>query len=249
MDSLLWGCYPEHMKLIDISGQRFGRLVVVAKAPEARMWRCLCDCGHEKSVTGPNLRSGSTSSCGCRATEWSKHLGSNPAYVAKRAARQRTHGHKGRSAASPEYKTWLRMKRRCYDPKCKDFPNWGGRGIVVCDAWRFNFSAFLRDMGLKPFFNAQIDRMNPEGAYEASNCRWVTPHVQASENRRTFVEVVVAGVHYPNLRAACAAHDAGYTMVHQRIRLGLDPETAILTPKGQMPNNRDRTSYLRKAAR
>ncbi len=127
------------MKRIDISGLRYGRLLVVAYDSPGKnggsVWLCRCECGAEVKVKSSNLRSGSTRSCGCLASEWASALGSNREFVRKRAAKVTAHGHSRRGVKTPEYRTWLGMKRRCYDEKYKDFPNWGGRGIKVCERW------------------------------------------------------------------------------------------------------------------
>ena len=102
------------MKLIDRTGQRYGRLVAIEKSDVPRMWRCLCDCGVVLLVTGSNLTKGSTKSCGCLAKEWARHLGANREFIAKRSKAMVKHGGKRGSGPSPEYRTWLAMKSRCY---------------------------------------------------------------------------------------------------------------------------------------
>ena len=81
---------------------------------------------------------------------------------------------------TPEYQTWANMKDRCYNKKCKDYRYYGDRDISVCDKWTNSFLAFLKDMGLKPFSKAQIDRIDNDGNYTPRNCRWTT----AAENSR-----------------------------------------------------------------
>jgi len=87
---------------------------------------------------------------------------------------------------SPEYKAWNHIIQRCTNPKNKSYKDYGGRGILVCGRWRDSFSAFLEDMGKKPFSKAQIDREENNGNYEPSNCRWVSPS-KNNQNKRTTV--------------------------------------------------------------
>lgn len=155
------------------------------------------------------------------------------------------HGHKRTGAVSPEYRTWLGMKRRCSDPTYKDFPNWGGRGIRVCEAWDRSFEAFLSDMGVKPSPEYQIDRMNPNGDYEPSNCRWVTPAQQGSENRRNICPVKIGGLTFSSRAAACRHYGVSTTVVQERLKRGVDLEVAITTP-GRLQRPRPKESYRRK---
>ena len=90
------------------------------------------------------------------------------------------------AGGTPEYITWQGMKTRCYSNKDKHYHRYGGRGIIVCDKWKHNFRAFLKDMGYKPFKGAQIDRIDNDGNYEPSNCRWVTA-VENMRNRNNTV--------------------------------------------------------------
>lgn len=237
------------MKLIDIAGQRFGRLLVLEKDATPRKWRCLCDCGRETLATGPNLRKGSTRSCGCLGREWSVHLGSNRAYIAKRAVTITRHGHKRKGAMTPEYRTWLAMKRRCYDKKFKDYPNWGGRGIRVCDLWNTSFKAFLADMGKRPSGAYSIDRINSDDDYRPDNCRWATLHEQGSENRRGLVPVTVRGVAYPTTVAACRALSVSPTRTSMRLAAGHSIEEAFFATRADLAKKRPRESYLPRHSR
>lgn len=156
-----------HPPVIDMTGQRFSRLVVVRQSPLWRhgcaQWECLCDCGERVTVNGHTLRNGNTRSCGCL---------------------MRTHGESGPDR-SPEYATWKGIKRRCSAPRCKDYKDYGGRGIRVCDRWLNSFENFLADMGRKPSPKHSIDRADNDGNYEPGNCRWATPSEQ-SKNRRPY---------------------------------------------------------------
>lgn len=159
---------------VDLTGLRFGRLTVTARYPqnnwrrEAR-WQCLCDCGNGVIVVGINLRSGGTKSCGCLRIEEST----------ARLPRHSTH----RSCDTPTYSSWTNLIQRCTNPTYPNFKHYGGRGITVCDRWRYSFEAFLADMGPRPPATS-IDRINVDGHYEPGNCRWATRSEQELNKRR-----------------------------------------------------------------
>lgn len=240
------------MKLIDITGQKFGRLTALEKLPAradgGSLWRCRCDCGNECERNSSTIRkAGSTPSCGCYMKEWSSHLGSNPSFVAKRSVTVTRHGNKRRGATSPEYKTWLRMKSRCYRKTDCDYPNWGGRGIRVCDEWRNDFQAFLDYMGPLPSPAHTIDRLESDKDYAPGNCRWATRAEQGAENRRGFVSVTVAGVTFAKIADACRHFGVSPTTVNERLNAGIPMDQAF-TP-GRLKSRRTRESYLRKDRR
>lgn len=158
------------MALIDLTGQRFGRLIVLRRAQGGvtrhAKWHCLCDCGRETISFGQCLRSGESSSCGCRRSELI-------------TARQTTHGLWG----SREYRIWNNMLQRVTNPTNKNFHNYGGRGIDVCADW-LNFERFFIDMGPCPPRNT-LERLDNDGPYEKANCLWAPRTVQARNTRRT----------------------------------------------------------------
>lgn len=237
-------------KFIDISGQRFGRLIAISsvrKEGDTRAhWKCICDCGGEAVASGKSLRKGGVRSCGCLGREWSKHLGSNPEFVAKRAAKIAKHGEGTHGKRTPEYKTWLSIKARCNTPSHKDYSNWGGRGIRVCPEWESSFEAFLADMGRKPTPSHQIDRRDPDGNYEPENCHWVTPTEQAAANRRNIQAVVIKGIEFSSVAAACRHFGVKKTAALYRMQTGISIEDAITTTSRLRPR-RSKESYLPKS--
>lgn len=131
-------------------------------------WRCRCKCGTERMVSQCSLRGGKSTGCGC--TEL-------------RRLRNTTHGNSGLA----EHKVWIGMLRRCQCKTSSDFPNYGGRGITVCERWQ-EFRNFLADMGSRPSPKHSIDRFpNQKGNYEPGNCRWATMKEQTNNTRRNRV--------------------------------------------------------------
>jgi hypothetical protein len=108
-----------------------------------------------------------------------------------------THG----MTKSTTYNTWKGMKARCHNPRSKDYPNYGGRGLVVCEQWRTSFEAFLADMGPRPSPRHSLDRRDNDKGYGPDNCRWITPAEQQHNTRRTQLnEVAVALIRHMRAR-------------------------------------------------
>lgn len=234
-------------ELIEMTGSTWGRLTVVSRAPSRSgraYWHCRCECGGESVVGGKALRSGATQSCGCLLAERSAAWMASPEFMAHRVRGSTRHGHKRAGKASLEYKTWLGMKRRCNDPKCKDFPKWGGRGIRVCERWNKSFEAFLADMGERPSLRHQIDRKDSDGDYSPSNCRWVTPTTQGAENRRNLLPVKIGELAFPSISAACRHFGQPKNRVHLRMVAGYSLEEALTAPTRRLSRKRSRESYL-----
>jgi hypothetical protein len=143
------------------AGLRFGRLVAVRYVHNERagaLWQCRCDCGQMTIALVSNLRHGRTKSCGCR--QGIRHGG----------------------WGSPEYWCWHAMLQRCNNPRNPGYKNYGDRGIKVCKRWH-RFEHFYSDMGDRPA-GLSIDRIDNDGDYKPSNCRWATQAQQHSNKRR-----------------------------------------------------------------
>lgn len=141
-------------------GRRFGRLIVTEVRAD-RKALCQCDCGARLVVHRCNLPRGNTRSCGCL---WREQV-----------AGKTIHGRTG----TRTYRIWVNMKTRCSNPRASNYPYYGGRGIRVCRRWR-NFESFLADMAPCPSPKHTLDRINSDGDYEPSNCRWATMREQCA---------------------------------------------------------------------
>lgn len=156
------------MKIVNLIGQRFGRLTVVGRAEnigKQTAWLCLCDCGGSVSVRYRSLAKAETKSCGCLRSEKMK------------AAKQR-HGHYN----SRTYHSYHSMKARCLNKNHRQFKDYGGRGIGISDRWLDSFENFLADMGERPV-GRTLDRINNDLGYSKSNCRWATREEQNNNKR------------------------------------------------------------------
>lgn len=207
-------CYP----VTDLTGQRFGRLVVVGRADPPlnkwryAMWHCRCDCGRETDVSGHNLRRWLTTSCGCLRREHA-------------ADAHRTHGGTG----SRLYNIWRTMRARCENPHNENYDYYGGRGITVCEEWHdfANFMQWAERTGYQE--NLTIDRIDVNEGYNPVNCQWATMHEQA-RNKRSNVNITYHGItRCLSDWAATFGIDVG-TLWLRVFRRGWDIERAFTTP-------------------
>lgn len=155
----------------DLTGRRFGRLVArerIVSADSIVRWQCACDCGAETEVTFANLLRGTTTSCGCWHREAAR-------------GRRLSHGHTD-GGHSPTYMSWKAAVYRCENESFPQWRDYGGRGIVMCERWRRDFTAFLHDMGERPT-GLTLDRIDNDKGYEPGNCRWATRSEQRQNQR------------------------------------------------------------------
>jgi hypothetical protein len=163
-------------RVIDLTGKTFGRLTVKSfvgvNIRHISLWLCECICGNKITVESGRLGSGNTKSCGCLN-------------AASRKTRLITHGQAKAGNHTREYTAWMAMRGRCNNPRNLVWKDYGGRGITICERWN-DFTNFFVDMGLKPSPQHSLDRINVNGNYEPSNCRWATKREQTL-NRRPFL--------------------------------------------------------------
>lgn len=159
----------------DLNGMVFGRIKVIGESGRTKdrhiLWQCKCECGNIVNISGHDLLSGHTKSCGCLQKDTIKNL---------------RYKHGDRDARL--YSVWKSMKKRCENPNCKSYKWYGAKGVSVCDEW-YDYSAFKEwsfANGYNQFADhgeCTIDRINPYGDYEPLNCRWVSMAEQAKNKR------------------------------------------------------------------
>lgn len=203
----------------DLTGQRFGRLLVKHFANfdthHSTMWVCLCDCGKTHIASRNNLTSGHTKSCGCLAREIE-------------SAQMTKHGGK----KTRLYNIWCSIKTRCYNKNCEAYINYGGRGISVCKEWKNDFNMF-REWAMCNGYSSKlsIDRINNNKGYCPNNCRWVTRKEQNNNKRDNRIVEFNGQKH--TLAQWCKELGLKYHVVYLRIyRHKWDIARALTTPTG-----------------
>lgn len=179
------------------------------------MFRCFC--GKEFQRELYRIKNKSIRSCGCLRPNWD---------------RERVEEMRARNGDAPikkgvEYAAWACMKNRCYDVTSASYPRYGGRGIKVCDRWKYDFLNFKKDMGLRPPGHS-LDRIDVNGNYEPGNCRWATRKEQARNRRRSF------HIEYRGERKLfiewCEQFDVKYPLAYRRLKAGWSVDDALTKP-------------------
>jgi hypothetical protein len=218
------------MRMIDLTGTTFNRWTVVSRAANTAagqaQWRCRCDCGTERELKSIVIRRGISQSCGCLKIE-------------RIIERTTTHGHAA-NGMTPTYHSWASMIARCTNPNKKEFPEYGGRGITVCERWRWSFQNFLDDMGEKPPGRFSLDRIDNSGGYEPGNCRWATDVQQANNKRpmRPWRLFTFNGETLPIAEWAARTGINERTLEARLNRLRWPVERALTTPTQLQKRNR-----------
>ena len=210
----------------DLTGEKFGRLTVIeldhrkAKNPKGYryFWKCKCDCGNEAVVCGEFLTEGRTKSCGCYRRENTIKM-------------KTTHNH----ANTRLYSVWLSMKTRCKCEGSSAYKYYGARGISVCKEW-LNYETFYEWAMLTGYDETAVrgkctlDRIDVNGNYEPSNCRWISQKEQSRNTRRTL-KFTINNVE-KSLREWCEIYGVPYARVVQRVKAGWDIKDALTREKG-----------------
>lgn len=188
----------------NLIGQKFGRLTVIQKSEQGReKYICQCECGN--IITLQRCRIPRYKSCGCYEKE-------NLRIISKSAL---THG----KTNTRLYGTWCRMKDRCYNPNIEHYDCYGGRGITICEEWKNNFRAFY-DWSMANGYrdDLSIDRINVNGNYEPSNCRWATM-IEQKRNKRNTVYIIDNGQKIP-ISVACERYGIEKTFMWRKVKAG-----------------------------
>ena len=203
-------------KIADYTGKKYGYLTVlefVKRENKKTYWKCKCDCGKEIIIPITYLTSGSTKSCGC----YRKKVCKNNAKITHNMSKSRL------------YRIWIEIKRRCYNKNRNSYKYYGYRGIKVCDEWKNDFINFYNwaiNNGYKE--NLTIDRINVNGNYEPSNCKWSTVKEQ-NNNMRTNHYLYYNNKKYTMSQFA-EAYNIPYYIIKNRIRSCWDIDRILNTP-------------------
>lgn len=206
----------DRTRSIDMTGQRYNSVIAVQPVGACSSgdirWQFKCDCGREFEASGYDIRSGKRRDCPVCAAERTRIASV-------------THG----ESESDEFRIWTGMQTRCYNKNAIAYVLYGGRGISICKRWRESFENFLSDMGRRPSKKHSIDRIDNDGNYEPSNCRWATATEQA-RNKRTTVRIPSA----EGAAIADLAEMAGITAAAMWLRVKKGKSPDLLRPSKKL---------------
>lgn len=216
-------------RIKNLTGKRFGKLVASKCVGKDRhnnaVWLCRCDCGREKTVASRSLVSGNTRSCGCLETgRFINGLGG------------KRHG----GSNERLYRVWGGMRNRCYDENRPEYPNYGGRGIRVCDEWLHDYAAFRKwayENGFDPDlsgYECSIDRIDVNGDYRPDNCRWIPMSEQGWNTRR--IGMIEYRGEPMTLVEASGLYGIAAKTIKGRLKRGWPVERAVETPARKLSN-------------
>jgi len=213
-------------KLIDLTRERFGRLVVIRQVDKGNCnrtrWLCICDCGKEVVIIGHSLKSGHTKSCGCLRKEITRE-------------RFTKHGYDRLNRRTRIYQIWNDMIQRCTNSNTENYSRYGGRSITVCKRW-LKFENFLEDMGERPP-NRTLERINNNKGYYKENCRWATQKEQA-RNRRNNHLIIYNGITQCIAAWAEELNINQHTLANRIFRYGWSIEKAFTTLVRKVKNEK-----------
>ncbi len=207
--------------MIDLTGERFGRLLVIEKIgcikKKGSVWKCLCDCGKTVEVLGTYLRRGDTKSCGCYHSDSVRRM-------------MLTHG----KSKTRLYRVWAGIKNRCNNPNSSNYKYYGAQNITMCEEWEKSFEVFEKwalDSGYDESAKPQVctlDRIDNESGYSPDNCRW-TDHTHQCNNQKSNRLFEYNGVIHTMAEWA-KIFKMNYSTLRARIRKGMNFEDAINKP-------------------
>jgi hypothetical protein len=194
-------------RFVDTTGNMYGKLTVLQELPSRKL-KCKCECGVIKTYYKPNVMHGKSTSCGCNG---------------------KLNAEKHGLSKHPLYKIWQSMKRRCYNPNEKAYPDYGGRGIRVCKKWKKHPENFIEWAESKYKPGLEIDRINNDGNYSPNNCRFVTPMKNSNNRRNNRIFI------YRNKKGTLAElvkkySNHSYDTVYQRLKRGYHISAALKAP-------------------
>ena len=195
------------MKTKDITNEVFGKLTVIKRdySKSRISYSCLCECGNTKVIMKQSLLSGATKSCGC---------------VIKRYNHPEAYDKK-------TYRLWHTMTRRCYNPKTNGHKHYSDKGIIVCNRWLGvdGFVNFMIDMGERISLGHTVDRIDNDGIYEPSNCRWAT-YTEQANNKSNNLPITIKG-RTLNLCQWAREYNINSQTISERIKRGWEHDRAV----------------------